>query len=82
MKGTISQAVRAFELRKTRYLGLPKMHLQAIALATAVNLSRFWDDSFLTPEQPATLPTKPLTFPTKIHPFDSSFLATRAPLSL
>ena len=43
IEGTISQAVRAFELRKTRYLGLPKTHLQAIALATAINLSRFWD---------------------------------------
>jgi transposase len=43
IEGTISQAVRAFELRKTRYRGLAKTHLQAIALATAINLSRFWD---------------------------------------
>lgn len=43
IEGTISQAVQAFELRKTRYLGLPKTHLQAIALATAINLSRFLD---------------------------------------
>lgn len=43
IEGTISQAVRAFELRKARYLGLAKTQLQAIALATAINLSRFWD---------------------------------------
>jgi transposase len=43
IEGTISQAVRAFELRETRYLGLAKTHLQAVALATAINLCRFWD---------------------------------------
>ena len=43
IEGTISQAVRAFELRETRYLGLAKTHLQAVALATAIDLCRFWD---------------------------------------
>jgi transposase len=43
IEGPISQAVRAFELRETRYLGLAKTHLQAVALATAINLCRFWD---------------------------------------
>lgn len=43
VEGTISQAVRAFELRETRYRGLAKTHLQAVALATAINLCRFWD---------------------------------------
>ena len=43
IEGTLSQAVRAYELRRTRYLGLAKTHLQAIALAAAINLSRFWD---------------------------------------
>jgi transposase len=43
IEGTISQAVRAFELRETRYLGLAKTHLQAVALATAINLCRFRD---------------------------------------
>lgn len=43
IEGTISQAVRAFELRQTRYLGLARTHLQAVALATAINLCRFWD---------------------------------------
>jgi transposase len=43
IEGTISQAVRAFELRETRYLGLAKTHLQAVAEATAIDLCRFWD---------------------------------------
>jgi transposase len=43
IEGTISQAVRAFELCETRYRGLAKTHLQAVALATAINFCRFWD---------------------------------------
>jgi transposase len=43
IEGTISQAVRAFELRATRYCGLAKTHLQSVALATAVNVCRFVD---------------------------------------
>lgn len=40
IEGTISQAVRAFDLRRTRYVGLAKSHLQNIILSTALNLSR------------------------------------------
>jgi transposase len=43
IEGTISQAVRAFELRETRYLGLAKTHSQAAALAAVIDLCRFWD---------------------------------------
>lgn len=43
MEGSISQAVRAFELRETRYRGLLKTHLQAVAMAAAIDLCRFWD---------------------------------------
>jgi transposase len=43
IEGTISQAVRAFELRATRYFGLAKTHLQSVALAAAVNVCRFID---------------------------------------
>ncbi len=43
IEGTISQAVRAFELRKTRYVGLAKTHLQGVALAAGINLFRFYD---------------------------------------
>jgi transposase len=43
VEGTISQGVRAFELRRTRYIGLAKTHLQHIATATAINFSRLWN---------------------------------------
>jgi transposase len=40
IEGTHSQAVRAFELRRTRYIGLAKTHLQHILTAIAMNISR------------------------------------------
>ncbi len=40
IEGTISQAVRAFDARRTRYIGLAKTHLQMVATAAAINLSR------------------------------------------
>ncbi len=40
VEGTISQGVRGFGLRKARYLGLAKVHLQHILTAAAVNLAR------------------------------------------
>jgi transposase len=40
IEGTISQGVRAFELRRSRYRGLAKTHLQQVATATAMNLVR------------------------------------------
>ncbi|MHC5612617.1 MAG: IS1182 family transposase [Nostoc sp.] len=40
IEGTISQGVRAFELRDSRYIGLAKTHLQHILTAAAINLSR------------------------------------------
>lgn len=43
IEGTISQAVRTFELRETCYLGLAKTHLHGVALAAGINLSRFYD---------------------------------------
>jgi transposase len=43
IEGTISQAVRAFELRTTRYFGFTKTHLQSVALAAAINVCRFVD---------------------------------------
>ncbi len=46
IEGTISQGVRAFGLRKARYRGLAKTHLQQIATAAAINLDRLvaWFD--------------------------------------
>lgn len=43
VEGTISQAVGAFGLRHCRYLGLAKTHLQHIATAAAINLSRLFN---------------------------------------
>lgn len=40
IEGTISQAVSAFGLRQARYRGLAKTHLQNVATAAAINLSR------------------------------------------
>jgi transposase len=46
IEGTLSQGVRAFGLRRCRYRGLAKTHLQQVATATALNVSRladWWD---------------------------------------
>ncbi len=40
IEGTLSQGVRAFDLRQARYIGLAKVHLQHIATAAALNLAR------------------------------------------
>ena len=40
IEGTLSQGVRAFDLRRSRYTGLAKTHLQHILIAAAINLVR------------------------------------------
>jgi transposase len=40
IEGTISQGVRTFDLRRTRYIGLAKTHLQHMLIAVAMNLVR------------------------------------------
>lgn len=40
IEGTMSQAVRTFDARRSRYFGLAKTHLQQIAVAAAINLDR------------------------------------------
>lgn len=40
IEGTISQAVRVTDLRRSRYIGLAKTHLQHLLCATAINLYR------------------------------------------
>ena len=46
VEGTISQGVRTFGLRRTRYRGLSKTHLQHVAMAAAINIDRLvaWFD--------------------------------------
>ncbi|RGD59583.1 IS1182 family transposase [Kitasatospora xanthocidica] len=46
IEGTISQAVRAFGLRRSRYRGHAKTHLQHVLTAAAVNFTRL--DAWLT----------------------------------
>jgi transposase len=46
IEGTISQAVRAFGLRRCRYTGLAKTRVQHALTATAINLTRL--DTWLT----------------------------------
>jgi len=41
IEGTISQGTRSFDLRRSRYIGLAKTHLQHILIAVAINLARF-----------------------------------------
>ncbi|MDP9842063.1 transposase [Streptosporangium lutulentum] len=48
IKGTISQAVRATAIRRTRYHGLPKTALGHVFTTTAINLIRldaWWTDT-------------------------------------
>jgi transposase len=40
IEGTLSQGVRAFDRRRSRYLGLAKTHLQHIRIAAAITLVR------------------------------------------
>ncbi len=40
VEGTLSQGVRAFGLRQTRYRGLEKTHFQHVAIAAAINIDR------------------------------------------
>lgn len=42
VEGTISQATRSFDLRRSRYIGLAKTHLQHIITAVAINFTRVW----------------------------------------
>src|SRR5262249_19999901 len=46
IEGTISQSVRSFGARRTRYRGLPKTHLQQVITAVAMNVRRIvaWFD--------------------------------------
>lgn len=47
VEGSLSQGVRAFGLRRSRYIGLAKTHLQHIMTAVAINLVRlmhWWEE--------------------------------------
>jgi transposase len=40
IEGTLSQGIRAFEMRRSRYIGQAKTHVQHVLTATAMNLVR------------------------------------------
>jgi len=40
IESTLSQGVRAFDLRRSRYIGLAKTHLQHMSIAVGINLKR------------------------------------------
>lgn len=42
VEGTLSQGIRADQLRRSRYIGLAKTRLQHLATAAAINLARMW----------------------------------------
>jgi len=46
IEGTLAQGVRAFGLRRTRYWGVAKTHVQHVAIAAAINIDRIvaWID--------------------------------------
>src|SRR3954465_288307 len=75
IEGTISQGVRAFGLRRSRYRGLAKTHLQHVATAAAVNLERL-PPRFRagprartpTPPPPPPLPASPPSLPEPTSP--------------
>jgi transposase len=43
VEATISQGVRAFGMRRSRYIGEAKTHLQHLGIAAAINLTRLFD---------------------------------------
>jgi transposase len=40
MEGTLSQGIHCFGLRRTRYIGLAKTHLQHIPISVAINITQ------------------------------------------
>jgi transposase len=56
VEGTISQAVRSFDLRRSRYIGLAKTHLQLL-IAIGMNLVRI--DRWLSGEKLASTRQSP-----------------------
>jgi transposase len=62
IEATISQGVRAFDLRRSRYIGLAKTRLQHVSIATAINFVRI--AAWFRGEAPA---------PTRVSAFERLF---------
>ena len=54
IEGTHAQGVRRMGLRRSRYIGEPRTHLQHVAIAAAINLSRLY--AWLTGVSPRSTP--------------------------
>jgi len=65
VEATISQGVRAFDMRRSRYIGEEKTHLQHMGIAAAINLVRAV--AWLDGELPA---------PTRVSAFQRLYYAT------
>jgi transposase len=52
VEGTVSQGTRGFGLRRSRYIGLAKTHLQHVCTAVAIDLMRLADWFAETPRAP------------------------------
>ena len=59
VEGTIHQAVTTTDIRRSRYLGLPKTHLAHVFTTTAINLIRL--DAWWTQTPPGRTRTSHLT---------------------
>ena len=64
IEATISQGVRAFDMRRSRYIGLHKTHLQHVSIAAAINIVRMV--AWLGGDLPA---------PTRVSAFQRLYLA-------
>lgn len=60
IEGTISQGVRKMGLRRSRYIGLSRTHVQHVATAAAINVAKAVN--WLTGEEPE---------PTRVSPFQA-----------
>ena len=59
VEGTISKGIRAFGLRRSRYCGQPKTHLQHVRIGASLNFVRWGSGS---PTYPAPRPVaRPLS---------------------
>ena len=75
IEGTISQGVRAFGLRRARYRGLAKTHLQHVATAAAINLDRLGDWFRASRAPPPAPPASPRSPREPISPAVSAILS-------
>lgn len=57
IEGTISLGVRKMGMRRSRYIGLPRTHLQHVAIAAALNIFRLFN--WLEGERPRPAPQSP-----------------------